>query len=413
MVSTRRLAILCGVLAAVAFGQWSAPVTLATGLQPYGAGPTLVPHVGDSIWVFWMGQVTPVALYGRCFTGDSWRPVETLAQSTAGLYWPAGVVDDSGRVLVAYYDGSYPVKYASEQDSWGIYTATLIDTGWSPPYLAIGTLMQGFPTSVRLGKARDGSVGLLWDASDGSINAMESVMVSRRIPGGWSPRCCIAAGSYPEVYCHCGSLVPGDSSDFLTTFSRWTAPGPSVVDVCCLNDSLTGMSVVFTGTQPMLARGLTSRFLVFTQGDTLLGAEDYGAGWSEPAVIAAGLGFGEPSLCADPLGWGWVCWPDGFQQSVLASHNWGTGWSQPETVVTSGALGSPRIASDALGNLHCVWFDHTGGGSGELQHARRIGRPGLEENAGLQAASSKLGPTIVRRVLVLGAGSRLTMSNGV
>lgn len=400
-----RLLAISAVLVAVAVGQWSEPVTLATGLQPYGAGPELVPHVGDSIWVFWMGQVTPAALYGRCCEADTWRAVETLAQSTSGLYWPAGVVNDSGRVLVAYYDGSYPVKCLPEQDSWGIYTTTRTDTSWSTPQLAIGTLMQGFPTYVRLGKARDGSVGLLWDESDGGIDAEESVIVSRRTPSGWTPRCCIAPGHYPDVYCNCGSFVPGDSTDFLVAFSRWTSPGPSEVEVWGVNDSLTGMPATFTGVLPMLARGQNSRFLVFTRGDTLLGAEDDGAGWSDPVMIATGIGYGGASLCADPFGWGWVCWPDSFQQSVLASYNRGTGWTQPETVETSGALGSPRMASDGLGNLHCVWFDHTGGGSGKLQYARRLSRPGVTETMNDGRRTMNAGSTIVRGMLILERGT--------
>ena len=116
---------------------------------------------------------------------------------------------------------------------------------------------------------------------------------------------------------------------------------------------------------------------------------------------ATGIGFGGASLCADPLGWGWTCWPDSFQQSVLASYNRGTGWSQPETVVTSSALGSPRIASDGFGNLHCVWFDHSGGGSGELRHVRRLGRPGVEDAPNVQVRATNSLPTVVRSVLFL------------
>jgi len=394
-----RLVIVFAGLVAAAFAQWSEPVTLATGLQPYGAGPELVSHVGDSIWVFWMGQVTPAALYGRCFEADSWRQVETLAQSTNGLYWPAGVVDDSGRMLVAFYDGSYPVQHLQEQDTWGIYTATLAGGGWSVPSLAVGTMTGGFPTYVRLGKAQDGSVGLLWDESAGGMSATESVMVSRMRNGGWTPRCCIAPGQYPDVYCHCGSLAPGDSTDLLVAFSRRTT-GVSEVEVWGLNDTLTGTPAEFAGALPKIARGPATRFLVITRGDTLLGAENHGAGWSQPVVIATGIGFGGASLCADPLGWGWVCWPNNAQQSVLASYNRGAGWSRPETVATSGALGSPRITSDGLGNLHCVWFDHTGGGSGELQHARRLGRPGVEETPSAEVRTTKV-TTIIRGVLFL------------
>ncbi|MBN2464048.1 hypothetical protein JXD38_00285 [candidate division WOR-3 bacterium] len=377
------------VLAAVAVGQWSDPVVLGSGLQPYGAGPALVPHVGDSMWVFWMGQ----APHGRCYEADTWCAAETLLQAEGGSYWPAGVVDDSGRILVACYNGDYPTAPLAEQDSWGIYTVTRTDTGWSPPQLAIRTLMRGFPTNVGLGKARDGSVGLLWDESAGGIPARESVMVSRRTQSGWTPRCCLAPGE-TDVYCHSGSLVPGDSTDLLVAFSRRTS-GTSEVEVWDLNDSLIGMPATFAGGLPRLARGEVTRFLVLTRGDTLLGAENSGAGWSEPTVIAAGTGFGGASLCADPFGWGWACWPNSTQQSVLASYNRGQGWSQPETVVSSGALGSPRIASDGLGNLHCVWFDHTGGGSGELRHARRLYRPGVEESSKPQATGYKLGPTIL------------------
>jgi hypothetical protein len=47
-----------------------------------------------------------------------------------------------------------------------------------------------------------------------------------------------------------------------------------------------------------------------------------------------------------------------------------------------------------------VWFDHSGGGSGELRHVRRLGRPGVEEapNAEVRTPNS---PTLVRRVLFL------------
>jgi hypothetical protein len=334
-------------------------------------------------------------LSGRCFTGDSWSSPELVVQGTEGVYWPAGIIDDSGRVLVACYLGSYPTKTLAEQDSWGIYTVTRTDVGWSAPQLAIRTLMQWFPTYVRLGKAQDGSVGLLWDESAGGINAMESVMVSRRTPSGWTPRCCIAPGRYPDIYCHSGSLVPGDSTDFLVAFSRWSAPGTSEVEVWDMNDSLTGTPNVFSGALPVLARGQDSRFLVFTRGDTLLGTENHGAGWSEPVVITTDLGWGGAALRADPFGWSWACWPDGAQQSVLTSYNRGAGWSRPETVVTSEALGSPRIASDALGNLHCVWFDHTGGGSGELRHARRLERPGVVETPNSEGRATNVRPTVL------------------
>jgi hypothetical protein len=383
------------ILSAVAVGQWSEPVTLASNPAPYGAGPILVPHTGDSIWAFWIGEgMGP--LQGRCLTADSWSSPELVIQGTEGVYWPAGITDDSGRVLVACYQGSYPVKSPAEQDSWGIYTTTRTDAGWSQPELAQWTMInEAFPTYVRLGKAKDGSVGMLWDENCGGINAMESVMVSRRLSTGWTPRCCIAPGRYPDVLCHSGSLVPGDSTDCLVAFSRWTAPDSSEVEVWDMNDSLVGTPAVFSGGLPALARGQDVRFLVFAHGDTLMAAENRGAGWGEPVVIATGIGWGGAALRVDPLGWAWACWPDSFQQSVLASYNRGAGWSLPEMVVTSGALGSPRIASDGLGNLHCVWFDHTGG-VGTLRHAHRLGRPGVEERVNGEERREKVAASVIR-----------------
>jgi hypothetical protein len=392
----------CMLSSAVAQGQWSEPSTLASGLGYYGAGPELVPQGGDTIWVFWMGDAPP-RLLGRCFEADTWHDPEQLAEGTAGIYWPTGTVDDSGHMLVACYEGSYPAALRLDQDTWGIYTMTRTDTGWTTPALAQDMAMQGFPTYLRLGKARDGSVGMIWDESSGGMSAAESAMVSRKEQSGWTPRRCLAPGSYPDIYCHCGSLVPGDTTDFCIAFSRLTNPDTSEVEVWDLDDSLVHTPAVFPGALPMLARGQASRFLVLTRGDTLLGAVNDGEGWGVPAVIATGVGWGGAALCTDPFGWGWTCWPDSAQQSVLASYNSGAGWSRPETVATSSALGAPRVASDGLGNLHCVWFDHTGGGSGELRHARRLARPGLaEEGVDVESQrTAKLPAGVLRGILCL------------
>jgi len=393
-----RLLAITAALAAVAVGQWSEPVTLAESVATSGSGPEFVPMQGDTAWVFWIHQdVWPEGrLMARCLTGDTWGEPELLSVGPNGISWPAGVVDDSGRVLVAYYEGSYPTKSPADQDSQGIYTMTRTDTVWSPPALAQGPLAQVFPAFVRLGKARDGSVGMIWDERSGGYNGRDSVMVSRKTDGGWTPRCCLAPGRYPDVYCHSGSLVPGDSTDFLVVFSRWTDPDTSEIEVWGMNDSLVQAPAVFRGALPMLARGQTTRFLVLTRGDTLLGAENHGAGWSDPLLIAYGLGSSGAALCADPLGWGWVCWPSITHQSVLASYNSGVGWSRPETVATSSYLGSPRIASDGLGNPHCVWLDYSGG-SVELRHARRLARPGVEEGR-FKPQAAHITPTIVRCV---------------
>jgi len=68
-----RLLVFGVALAAVAFGQWSEPVTLASNPAPYGAGPILMPHPSDSTWAFWI----------RAYRGR--YPLSALPSSRSGL----------------------------------------------------------------------------------------------------------------------------------------------------------------------------------------------------------------------------------------------------------------------------------------------------------------------------------------
>jgi hypothetical protein len=392
-----RIVLAVLLVAAAASAQWTEPVTLATGLQHYAAGPWLASHCGDSVWVFWIAQTTPPELRGRCFDGDTWRDTEVLFQGQAGVYSPTAIADDFGRVLASWYAGSYPTGASAGQDSWGIYTSVRTDSGWARPVLAIGTMAQCFPTNIRLGRARNGSLGMMWEESSGGMNAVESVMVSRRSAHGWTPRLCIAPGQYPNRACFSGLLVPGDTTSFLAAFSRWTYPDSSVVEVWNMEDSIVHQHAVFQGALPMIACGDDAWILVFCDGDSVMGSVNRGHGWSTPALVADNSGWGGPWLCADSEGWGWACWPDSQHQSVMVSYNRGSGWSVPETVATSSALGSPRIASDGAGSLHCAWFDHSGGGGGELRCSRRLARPGIADKAeGGRTKADYRAPTVMR-----------------
>jgi hypothetical protein len=229
---------------------------------------------------------------------------------------------------------------------------------------------------------------------------MDSVMFSRKTGSSWTPRRCLAPGRYPDVNCSHASLAPGDSSDFVITFYRWTYSDTNQIEVRDLNDSLIYEPWVFTGSSPVLSRGNDSRFLVFRREDSLFGSINRGMGWMSEQLIATGLGWGTPGLCADAMGWAWTCWPDSFQQAVLASYNSGIGWSYPETVATFSSLGVPRVVSDDTGKIHCVWFDHAAGNPGRLRHASRLVRPGIMDEYGRTPKSyPENQPTIVRGVL--------------
>ena len=392
------LSVLCVSSLAVAQSQWSEPVTVAESLAPYGAGPELVPLAGDTLWVLWMALGAPARLMACRYASGIWGRPESVALSAQGLYWPSGVVDDSGRLLVACYEGSYPTA-RDGQDSWGIYIMTRTDTGWSRPALAQATMTEAFPTFVRLGKARDGSVGMIWDESSGGMTSIDSVMFSRRTQSGWTPRRCLAAGRYPDVEYHCGSLIPGDSTDFIIAFQRSVYPDTSQTQVWDLDDSLMGTEQIFPGVGPLLTRGPTGMSVVFLRGDSLLGSLNHGSGWAPERLVATDIGVGTPGLCADAIGWAWTCWPDSAHQTLLASCNPGIDWSHPETVATFTSLGNPSIASDDSGTVHCVWFDHAPGTQGRLRHARRLSRPGVEETPKPRVRAPDHGQSIVCGVL--------------
>ena len=383
-------------------GQWSQPVTLAENIAAYGAGPELVPLRGDTVWVFWIQEGTPTRLMARCFAADNWSETETLALGLNGIFWPTGIVDDSNHLLIAFYEGSYPVKLATFQDSWGIYTMERTETGWAQPTLAHNMEMVSFPFQIRLGRNRNGDIGMAWDENAGGVNSMDSVMFSRKTGSSWTSRRCLAPGRYPDVKCSHAFLVPGDSSDFIISFWRWTYPNSNQVEVWDLNDSLINEPWVFAGSSPVLSGDENSRFLVFRREDSLFGSMNQGTGWIPEQLIATGLGWGTSGLCTDAMGWAWTCWPDSFQQAVLVCYNYGTYWSYPETVATFSSLGASRIASDDFGRIHCVWFDHAAGNPGRLRHASRLERPGIMDEY-LQTPKPYLEhqPTIVHSVLIL------------
>lgn len=110
---------ICILTSPAANAQWSAPVTLAESISPYDPGPELVPVRGDTAWVFWIHEDAPPEdrLAARFFTAETWRGRELLAVGSEGLYWPAGIADDSGRLLVAFYEieGHFPHSSVTRQ----------------------------------------------------------------------------------------------------------------------------------------------------------------------------------------------------------------------------------------------------------------------------------------------------------
>ena len=80
-----------------------------------------MPLGGDSVWVFWVGYFSN-RVSGRCRAGGLWQQPETALALADHVFWPSGTVDDSGRVVLACYSGSYPTGAPGLQERWGIYT---------------------------------------------------------------------------------------------------------------------------------------------------------------------------------------------------------------------------------------------------------------------------------------------------
>ena len=388
----------CLVAASVAPAQWSEPVTVAESLAAFGAGPEFVPLNGDTVWVFWIHGPSDTKVMARCFCADTWRETQVLASGQHGVYWPAAAVDDSGRLQAAFYEGSYPTVTAA-QDTWGIYTMVRTDTGWSRPELA-HVMGSAFPYEIELGQDHDGRLGMVWDENAGGMSGLESVMFSRQTQSGWTPRCCIAPGSYPDVNCWGATLVPGRASAFTVAWCR-SESGVAAVEVWDLDDSLTRPSVVLEGYQAVLAGSTGNRYVAYRRYDSLFARMDRGSGWAPEELVATKLGRNRPGLCTDNMGWAWACWPDSAHRALMVSYNSGGSWSRPETAATFTSLGNPAIGSDRDGRIQCVWFDHAPGTEGRLRHAVRLARPGVTEGGNADVRDAEGRPTFVRGVLFL------------
>ena len=401
----RRSLLLVAGLVAIAPGQWSEPVVLGDSCSSWAAGPVLVPAGRDTIWAVWKRHSWDYRslIVARRFAGDSWSAVERLTPDSSCFNYPAGILDDSGRVLVAYYHGSYPVSGLSEQDSWGIFTVTRTDTGWTRPQL-VHEMMIGerLPFDIRLGCDQRGGIGMVWEEGSGGIHHTGSVMLSRRTQQGWTPRQRLAVGSADISY-GWASLIPGDTTDFYLAFAgmRLQPPYACTVQVWTVNDTLVAGPTSFAGGRARLARTEERRHLVFRWGDTLLGSVNRGSGWETPVVVGTGLGYGAPALAADSLGLAWMSWTDSLGQVVQASYYAGSYWSSPETVALCQDGSNPQIASDEYGRIHCCWLAAGTGGLASIRWAYRLIRPGVEELSPAAGFRRKPRATIVRGCLLL------------
>ncbi len=389
------------LLAALASGQWSESVVLGDSCFQYqwSAGPVLVPAGADTIWAVWKRYLADHhdLVLGRRFAGDSWEAVERLTPDSAWYNYPAGILGDSGQVLVAYYEGSYPVSGPATQDSWGIYTVTRTDTGWTTPQMMY-EVRDTFPVEIRLGHDRWGGIGMTWRGTGPPIPWPGSVMFSRKTTQGWTPCRCLAGCSATMDFGQ-ASLIPGDSTDFYIAFTSagLEPPYPCSVQVWTLADTLVDGPTSFAGGSGQLVRSEERRYLVFMGSDKIFASVNSGSGWEAPVEIPGP--YGEPTLAVDAFGWAWISWTDTAGQVVLASHNAGSYWSIPETVALCQDGSNPVIASDEYGRIHCCWLDDNVGGLTNVRWSYRLTRPGVEETVNGERGTMNGGPTIVRGVL--------------
>ncbi|MBN2464047.1 hypothetical protein JXD38_00280 [candidate division WOR-3 bacterium] len=383
------------LLAALATGQWSESVVLDDSCYVWAGGPALVAAGADTVWAAWKSHLPDYynLILARRFAGDSWEPVERVTIDSALYNYPAGILADSARVILAYYDGSYPVSGVSSQDSWGIYVVTRADSGWTEPQLVYKVTYE-FPVDIRLGHDRLGGVGMTWEATGPPIPWPSSVLFSRKAAQGWTAAKYLAVATETLNYGQ-ASLIPGDTADFYVVFSCAGAepPYPCSAQVWTLGDTLLDRSATFAGGSRMLARSDARRYLVFIGSDKLYSSVNNGSGWEAPVEIPGPYGI--PNLAMDVFGWVWVSWTDTAHTVVLVSHNAGNFWTSPETVAVCQNGSNPVMVSDDNGRMHCCWLDDNVGGIANVRWSYRLTRPGVEESSKPQAASYKLVPTLL------------------
>ncbi|MFO7676514.1 MAG: hypothetical protein R6X12_09390 [bacterium] len=385
-----------------ALGQWSEPVVLGDSCYAWVGGPALVATRADTIWAIWRVRLPDYHDYltGRRFAGDSWAASERLTPDSSWYQYPDGLRDEQGRVLVAYYRGSYPISGPVGFEDWGIYTVTRTDTGWSEPELA-HDVREEFPFGIRLGRDRQGGVAMTWEEGSGGIPHTGSVMLSRRTPEGWTPRRRLAQGNVGISYGG-ASLVPGDSTDFYLAFSgrQREPPYACSLQVWTADDTLVAGPTRFGGSG-LLARTGERRYLALRQADSLFASVNRGQGWEPPALVSDDA-RGYYWLAADSTGFAWLAWTDSLGQAVLASYHAGNFWARPETVALGQGLSHVRIAATPGGRAHCCWLAPSGGLS-SVHWATRQTMPGVEDAAGDGRGRTGYGPTIVRGALRLDA----------
>jgi hypothetical protein len=382
---TPLILVLLVVAVGVGLGQWTIPTTLGTASLPWTYEPVIVPVGADTTWIIWVDdQSAGNRIVTRCGVGDSWGPPEFASGDSSEFNYPSGIVADSGRVLLGWYEGSYPTLATPNPDSWAIYTATRLPASWSHPQLVfpMGMLTGSVPMGIRLGRGLSGGIGMVWSETPGVMNSMDSVMFSRHDVGGWTAKKCLAPGRYPDVDCRGASLIPGSSTEFVIAFDRWTTAGGDSIQVWTLTDSLVARVAAFPGRLPLLAHGSSHDYLVLLRGDTLCCSINSGGGWTQPAPIATGVNpYHSPAIAGDISGWASVCWVDSIGHTIWARYCDGQNWTLPEIVMSGPSLFRPAIAVDAAGTIRTAWIEYATSGEYDLRTARRTGQPGIADGS--------------------------------
>jgi hypothetical protein len=396
------IVVLLAALPMIALGQWSMPVEISTRPAETWWGPArFLAAGGDSMWAVWPSSDTYGMLNyleASCFSGDTWLPNETVVSESIMLTWPSPVRDDSGRPLVAYFMGDYPVK-SFPRDTWGIYAVTRTNAGWSAPSLIAQTDLSYPVTAMDIKRGRSGKLGVAWGAGPGAMGSTGSVTFCRETLSGWTLPVCLAAGINEFDMFGLPELISGDTSDFLVAYSHIC--GDDSVIVSTVSGGQATSRTAWRGRNAHIARGGGVKALSFLRGDTLMASIDRGAGWPEPEIVDLGAPLCDwPATVCDPDGFVWLAWNNVSPWSLLVSYNYGAGWSQPETVLTSDQenLG---LGADADGTIHVAWTSHMPGPYGQVWTCRRLLRPGIVAQDRGRLLGQAAGATLVRGVLEL------------
>jgi hypothetical protein len=388
-----RLLAITAVLAAVAVGQWSEPVSVGDSTG-YLDGFQLAEGGGDTLWAFYLrdtGGAGPVYVLCRWSMGDAWSAEETLATAVSGyLYCLSSGIDPQGRIWLSWYDGAY---YTLGDTCWAIWTCVHDSLGWGNGRLAMPMSGVG-GLNFAADKLGDWYMGICYQNAP-MPDLFSSALYSRFDADTWTGPYSIAVGYGDPLEIDYGlpSLVARPDTGFWAVYTRsaYNEKSKVLVDHLLPDSSWVNDTVLYDMPR-FTAAGDSAGQMWIIYVDTLgaIRSITYDVeGEKQRQLVTADRRSG-PAVCTDQMGWVWLLWTQS-DTTLVVSYNRGSGWSAPE-VVTSKTGYPEDIVSDQRGRIYVGFND----GHGRYWTCYRAARPGVGGNAVVKRSAVGCRASVVR-----------------